>query len=136
MAVSISIDGERFAAQWRRDAAPKTCARFEAMLPFRRSLIHARWSGEACWVPLGALDLGLGQESPVGAPVAGEILLYPGGVSETEILIPYGAARFASAHGPLTGNPLLSITDGLDRLAAVGHAVLWNGAREIVFEAA
>ena len=34
--------------------APRTCAQFEAMLPFRERLIHVRWSGEACWIPLGS----------------------------------------------------------------------------------
>jgi hypothetical protein len=134
VSVSVTIGGESFEGRLQHELAPRTCARFQAMLPIRQSLIHARWSGEACWVPLGALDLGLGPESPVANPGPGEILLYPGGLSETEILIAYGAARFASVHGGLAGNPLLKITDGLDRLAALGRDVLWRGAREILFE--
>src|SRR5213082_1284093 len=58
----------------------------------RERLIHVRWSGEACWIPLGALDLGLGYENATSFPAPGQILLYPGGISETEILFPYGAA--------------------------------------------
>ena len=90
-----------FLARLERGLAPRTCARFEAMLPYRERLIHVRWSGEACWVPLGTLDLGLGPENATSYPAPGEVLLYPGGVSETEILIAYGAVRFASRSGSL-----------------------------------
>jgi len=55
-------------------------------LPYRQKIIHARWSGEACWVPLGECDLGVGFEDATSVPQAGEILFYPGGYSETEIL--------------------------------------------------
>jgi hypothetical protein len=32
-------------------------------LTFGYPLIHVRWSGEACWISLGDLDLGLGYEN-------------------------------------------------------------------------
>ena len=95
-----------------------------------------RWSGEACWIPLGSLDLGLGYENATSYPAPGQILLHPGGVSETEILLAYGSVQFASKVGVLAGNHFLTITEGLDRLAELGRAVLWGGAQEIVFEAA
>jgi hypothetical protein len=28
-----------------------------------QKLIHARWSGEACWIPLGDFKLGVGPEN-------------------------------------------------------------------------
>ena len=52
-----------FRARFERAAAPLTCARFARMLPYRERLIHVRWSGDACWIPLGGLDLGLGYEN-------------------------------------------------------------------------
>ena len=125
-----------FTAHMEEADAPATCAAFRKLLPYRQKLIHARWSGEACWIPLGALDLELGPESATSTPAPGQVLLYPGGVSETEILIAYGPARFASVHGVLAGNPVLSIENGLDRLAALGREVLWGGAREVLFETA
>jgi len=123
-----------FTARLERDAAPRTCERFLTMLPYRERIIHVRWSGEACWIPLGALDLGLAPENATSYPAPGQILLYPGGISETEILIGYGAARFASKAGQLAGNHFLTIIDGLDRLRPLGELTLWQGAQPILFE--
>ncbi len=103
------------------------------MLPWSRELVHARWSGEACWIPLGEFDLGVGPENPVHAPAPGEMIFYPGGLSEAELLVPYGITRFGCKHGELSGNPLLKIEEGLKRLAEVGSRVLWAGAVPIQF---
>ena len=123
-----------FLARFERDAAPNTCARFESLLPYRERIIHVRWSGEACWIPLGAFDFGVGYENATSYPAPGQILLHPGGVSETEILLGYGAVRFASKAGQLAGNHFLTITNGLDRLRPLGEMTLWQGAQEIAFE--
>ena len=132
--VRITVDEHRFAARWENDLSPKTCAAFKALLPFSQKLIHARWSGEACWIPLGALDLGVPEESITGRPQPGQLLFYPASLSETEILIPYGVTRFSSVAGELTGNRFLTIVEGLDRFAEVGKHVLWHGSRDIRFE--
>ncbi len=102
--ISINAGPYAFTARFERDAAPLTCERFERLLPYRERLIHVRWSGEACWIPLGALDLGLGHENATSFPAPGQILLYPGGISETEILLAYGAVRLParSASSPAT----------------------------------
>jgi hypothetical protein len=134
--VKITVSGLTFRARWEYEASPRTCAAFQALLPYSHKLIHARWSGEACWIPLGTFDLGVPAEHPTGEPRPGQLLFYPGGISETEILLPYGVARFSSVVGPLGGNRLLTITDDLDQLARLGKDILWNGAREIRFEAA
>jgi hypothetical protein len=47
--VRITVGTEQFTARWERDLSPNTCAAFEALLPFSQKIIHARWSGEACW---------------------------------------------------------------------------------------
>jgi hypothetical protein len=60
--VRITAGTFAFRARFERDAAPLTCAKFESMLPYRERLIHVRWSGEACWIPLGGLELGLGYD--------------------------------------------------------------------------
>jgi hypothetical protein len=125
-----------FPARLENALAPRTCARFAAMLPYRERLIHVRWSGEACWIPLGDLDLGLDYENATSYPAPGQILLYPGGVSETEILLAYGAVRFASKAGQLAGNHFLTLVENLDRLRPLGELTLWRGAQPIVFEAA
>ena len=115
------------------DRAPKTVARFTAMLPLKSRIIQARWSGEAAWIPFGDLELELGYENHTSYPAPGEILLHPGGLSETEILIAYGGVRFASKVGQLAGNHFLTITEGREQLRALGEHVLWHGAQEIVF---
>jgi len=123
-----------FNARFERQAAPQSCARFEALLPYRERIIHVRWSGEACWIPLGNFDFGVGHENATSYPAPGQLLLYPGGVSETEILLAYGACRFASKAGQLAGNHFLTVTEGLERLRPLGESVLWQGAQDILFE--
>jgi hypothetical protein len=132
-AVEISIGDSRFVARWESGLSPKTCAAFRALLPYTQRVIHVRWSGEACWIPLGEFKLGVEPENPTALPAPGQLLFYPGGVSETEILLPYGATRFSSVFGELAGNRLLTITERLDELERVGKDILWNGSREIVF---
>ena len=124
-----------FAAQLEEAAAPQTCAAFLKLLPYRQKLIHARWSGEACWIPLGDFSLGVGFENHTSHPSSGQLLFYPGGLSETEILFPYGSALFASKVGQLAGNHFLTITAGREQLFDLGRLVLWQGVQEILFEA-
>lgn len=133
--IAITAGGFRFRARFEEALAPATCRAFRALLPYRERLIHVRWSGEACWIPLGETAFGVGYENATSYPAPGQILLHPGGVSETEILLGYGAARFASKVGQLAGNHFLTITEGLDALPALGRKVLWEGAQEIVFGA-
>ncbi|HTW69414.1 MAG TPA: DUF3830 family protein [Acetobacteraceae bacterium] len=132
--ISIAAGGFHFSARFEEAAAPKTCAAFRAVLPYRQRIIHVRWSGEACWIPLGDYNFGLGYENHTSYPAPGQILLYPGGISETEILLAYGAVQFASKVGVLAGNHFLTVVDGAENLAALGRKVLWEGAQEIVFE--
>jgi Protein of unknown function (DUF3830) len=104
-----------------------------AMLPLKTELIQARWSGEAAWIPLGDLDLGLSYENHTSHPAPGHLLLYPGGISETEILFPYGATLFASKMGQLAGNHFATIYEGNEHLRELGELVLRQGAQEITF---
>lgn len=123
----------RFVARLETDRAPKTCAKFQSLLPLKTQIIQARWSGEAAWIPFGDLDLGLDYENHTSYPAPGHLLLYPGGISETEILFPYGGTVFASKAGQLAGNHFATIYEGNERLGELGHLVLWKGAQEITF---
>jgi hypothetical protein len=125
-----------FTAKLLNERAPNTCAAFTALLPYHQHLIHARWSGEACWIPLGHYQLGVGYENHTSHPSRGDLLWYPGGISETELLFTYGSAIFASKVGQLAGNHFLEIVDGQQRLEEMGRHVLYHGAQDIVFEAA
>jgi Protein of unknown function (DUF3830) len=113
--------------------APATCAAFRRLLPLTATVLHVRWSGESTWVPLGDLSLGIGPENAIHRPTPGQILFYPGGVSETEILIPYGQTAFAAKTGALSGNHFLTITGDRSALAEIGRRALWEGAQKVTF---
>jgi len=132
--VKITAGSLQFRARLEIQLAPRTVAAFRKLLPLRQKLIQARWSGHAAWVPLGNLETGLGPENATTYPGAGELLIYPGGVSETEILFPYGQTAFGSKAGPLAGNHFATIEAGREQLAELGRRVLWEGAQDIVFE--
>ena len=135
--IVVSAGPFRFRARFEESRAPQTCAAFRQVLPYAEKLIHVRWSGEACWIPLGTHQFGVGYEDATSFPSPGEVILYPGGIpgalSETEILIAYGPCRFASKAGQLAGNPLLRITEGLENLHALGRLTLLEGAQPIRF---
>ncbi len=133
----ITVGGFEFAAELEEEAAPKTIATLRALLPLQSQLVQARWSGEAAWVPMGfELELGLGPENANSYPAAGELLLYPGGLSEVEVLFPYGATCFASKMGQLAGNHFATIVEGRGQLSELGRRVLWEGAQDIRFDEA
>ena len=123
-----------FTARLEEERAPQTCETFGRLLPFENKIIHVRWSGESAWIPLGDFDFGVSFENHTSFPAPGEILLYPGGYSETEILFPYGGTRFASIVGQLAGNHFLTVVSGRENLRELGELVLWEGAQDIVFE--
>jgi hypothetical protein len=78
--------------------------------------------------------MNVGYENHTSHPSRGDILYYPGGISETEILFSYGSTCFSSKMGQLAGNHFLTIIDGRASLADLGRLVLWKGAQDIVFE--
>ena len=135
-AVRITAGPHVFGARFEEERAPETVAAFRALMPFRNKVIHVRWSGESAWIPLGDMQVGIGYENHTSHPAPGEILLYPGGISETEILFPYGGTCFSSIVGQLAGNHFLTVVEGREQLRELGRLVLWEGAQDIVFEAA
>ena len=134
--IVLSLGPYRFDARFESSAAPLTCAAIRGLLPFTSQVIHVRWSGEAVWAPLGDLSIGVAPENATTYPHPGEVLWYPGGVSETELLIAYGRTHFASKAGPLAGNHFLTITSGLEHLREMGRLVLWQGAQPLRIDTA
>jgi len=138
--IKITSGGYEFLAETHPDA-PQTVEAFLKLLPYRQKIIHVRWSGEACWVPLGEFQL-LRGDAPVGFenhtshPSVGNVLFYPGPYSETEILLAYGSCCFASKMGQLAGNHFLTVVQGKENLRALGVKTLWEGAQEVLFELA
>jgi hypothetical protein len=135
--LKITVGDFEFTARLEHENAPRTIAALRRMLPLDSELVQARWSGEAAWIPLGwKLELDLGPENSTSYPAPGDLLLYPGGLSEVEILFPYGATNFASKMGQLAGNHFITLISGLENLPALGKTVLWKGAQKVRFEAA
>ena len=124
----------QFIARTEDERCPRTCETFATSLPLTLRLIQARWSGEAAWVPLrgSSLDGAVTWfENPTSHPAPGEILLYPGGLSEPELLVPYGPTTFSSKVGQLAGNHFLTIIRGQEQLSELGRRALWEGAQDI-----
>jgi hypothetical protein len=134
--LDIVVGDLRFKARLEEELSPRTVAAARKLLPLEAHLLQARWSGQAAWVPLGELDPGVEPENPTSYPAPGELLLYPGGVSETEILFPYGRTCFASMAGQLAGNHFATLVDGVEQLTELGRRVIWDGAQPIRFELA
>lgn len=123
-----------FDARLETEAAPQTCAAFLKRLPYDSKVVHVRWSGEGVWIPLGDENFGVGYENHTSHPAPGQMILYPGGISETEILLAYGGVSFSSKMGQLAGNHFITLTSGLENLAKLGKMTLWEGAQTIRFE--
>lgn len=132
----VKAGGFTFGGHFEDVDAPKTCAMFRKLLPYKGQIVHVRWSGEGVWIPLGDEDFGVDYENHTSHPAPGHIVLYPGGISETEILLAYGGVDFSSKMGQLAANHFITLTSGLENLKTLGNAVLWEGAKDISFELA
>ena len=131
--LEIVAAGMRFVARWEEELAPQTVAAFRASLPLDDRIIHCRWSGESNWIPWGDRDFGIGPENATSYPHPGELALYPGGQSETELLLPYGYCSFASKAGHLWANHFATVVEGQEQLKELGRLTLWEGAQQISF---
>ncbi len=129
--VVIIVGPFTLTARFESASAPLTCAAFRQLVPLNGHLLHVRWSGQAVWLPLGDLSLQIPPENATSYPAVGDVLLYPAGISETEILIAYGPTRFASKAGQLAGNHFLTIVSGTEHLGEIGRLALWEGAQPI-----
>ncbi|MGP4802169.1 DUF3830 family protein [Agrobacterium cavarae] len=136
MKLKITAGPFVFDAVLETEKAPQTCKAFIERLPFEGQIVHVRWSGEGVWVPLGDYNFGVGYENHTSHPAPGHIILYPGGISETEILLAYGGVDFSSKMGQLAGNHFITITSNHENLPVLGNKTLWEGAQQIRFELA
>ena len=83
--VMLTCGDYQFFARLEEEKAPRTCAIFKKMLPIEDRLIHVRWSGEGMWIPMGDTRWeGLDFENHTSYPSKGELLIYPGGISEMD----------------------------------------------------
>ena len=134
MMLKITIGEYVFKARLHTDKAPETCRMLIEKMPIKGKAIQARWSGEAAWLEMNPYVIEAPQENATSYPGPGQLLYYPGGVSEKEILIPYGSAIFASKFGLLPGNHFATIVEGNESLELMGEKVFREGAQEISIE--
>jgi hypothetical protein len=134
MMLKITIGEHVFKAKMHTEKAPETCSMLLEKMPITGKAIQARWSGEAAWLEMNPYRIEAPQENATSYPGPGQLLYYPGGVSEKEILIPYGSAIFASKFGLLPGNHFATIVEGIDSLGLMGDLVFREGAQEIRIE--
>ncbi|WP_026282890.1 DUF3830 family protein [Rhizobium sp. 2MFCol3.1] len=134
MKLKITAGPFEFDAVLETEKAPKTSEAFLKQMPYQGQIVHVRWSGEGVWIPLGDQDFGVGYENHTSHPAPGHVILYPGGISETEILLAYGGVDFSSKMGQLAGNHFITVTSNLDKLPELGRLTLWQGAQDIRFE--
>jgi hypothetical protein len=135
--LQIRVGELHFRAKWESTNAPRTVEAMRGLLPLKTKLIQCRWSGESTWIPFGDVRLDVGPENHTSHPWPGQLLVYPGGISECEVLFPYGSCAFASRVGQLWCNHFATIEpdEGWhDRLREVGRRALWLGAQDIVIE--
>jgi hypothetical protein len=126
----LRVGGFEFVGRLEAALAPRSVDLLTSLLPLERAALHARWSGEAAWVPLGP-GLKLEVENATTYPQPGQILLYAGPASEPELLIPYGACAFASRAGALAGNHVITLEGEVSALRELGETVLWKGAHSL-----
>ncbi|WP_460876120.1 DUF3830 family protein [Rhodanobacter koreensis] len=128
--VQMIVGALCFTGRLEAQAAPKSVAWLAEHLPFDGIVLHARWSGEAAWMPLG-LELKLAPENAMAYPHPGQLLLYAGNESEPELLIPYGACAFASRAGALAGNHVITLEGDMTSLRTLGETLLHQGAQSL-----
>lgn len=128
--LDIDVGSLHFSGRWDT-RAPRTVEVIRSMLPLESQLVHCRWSGEGCWIPFGDAFLDLAPENATSHPAPGQVIVYPGGISECEILLAYGSVDFSSIVGQLWGNHFLTLEDDLELLPELGRRVLWEGAQPI-----
>ncbi len=127
--ITLSFGTHCFAGHLEMETAPASCAWLMQLLPLHGRVMHARWSGEAGWVPLGS-QVPLAPENATVYPQMGQVLLYSGGFSEPELLISYGACAFACKAGNLAGNHVITLEGDLTRLREIGQDLLCSGSEE------
>jgi len=120
-----------FEARFEEEKAPKTCAVFAKLLPYRERIIHVRWSGEGVWIPLADRDFGLGYENHTSYPAPGQFLPLSRRHQRDRDLLAYGGVHFASKRG--LGAATIFLPSSRPGALENGKTTLWQ-APEVLFE--
>jgi hypothetical protein len=115
------------------EEAPITCKAFNALLPFTRTLIHARVSGQEIWTD-DVPPLDIIQENASVFTIPGEVVFGPLKPSRAKTSNCMGI-YYGEGHGLDCCNIFAKVVDE-DRalLKALGEAIWKQGAQEVIFE--
>jgi len=119
--------------QFYNDAAPITSTAFAQLLPFTRTFLHARISGQEIWVD-NAHEIDIIQENASVFTEPGEIVLGP--IKPIRNKIPkcigiyYGEGKGLDC-GNIFGKVL---EEDLPKLKMLGEKIWREGAQELTFE--
>jgi hypothetical protein len=140
--LTITVGDLQFKARFEDADAPNTVAAIRRLLPLRGKLTQALWCGEAGSIDMGESGFDLGEtehesfENHTHHPAPGQLIIYPGGFSELEIIFAYGPAIFARRIGNLAGNHFATVVDSGEQLRELGHKLIWDGAQDVTIEEA
>lgn len=128
-----------FIARLEEEKSPETCKWLLSMLPWTDSMIHVSWSGNACFIKLQDRAWGVPYEgNPICYPSKGEILVYPGNRPELqmtgELYVAWGPNALACPNGKMSGNLVMTIIEGMERLEEFGVKVHLDGRQETKLE--
>jgi Protein of unknown function (DUF3830) len=128
--VLLAAGPYEFAGTLEHKKAPVAVAWLVDRFPLHGSVRQACWSGEAAWLPLGAIPQ-LAPENATAHPLPGQILLYAGMLSPAELLFAYGTCAFASKAGSLAGSPVVALDGALEDFRALGSLLIEKGAQPL-----
>ncbi len=136
--VRLTSAGYTFIARLEEEKSPKTCEWLMKLMPWTVRMRHVSWSGSACFARLGDLAWEVPYESPIHIPSKGEIIVYPGNIPSLqmggEFFLAWGPAAIHTQNGRLSGNLVLTVIEGGDKLAEYGEVVHLKGEQEMLVE--
>lgn len=126
--------GKAIRFHYYHEDAPETCRAFAASLPFSRTFMHARVSGQEIWTD-DAPVFDIIQENATVFTIPGEVVLGPSRPHRVKtagaIGIYYGAGKGLDA-----ANVFAKVVDeDMDALQALGLAIWKGGTQHLTFEA-
>ncbi len=108
------------------EQAPETCQAFWNLLPLRKQLGHAKFSGHVIYLFPG-IDLERIENSRSIGVIPGEILFNPHVTNRPphpkEVMIVYGTALIRDAFGYAPSNLFARITENTGELANIGRRI-------------
>ena len=118
---------------WYQEEAPVTCKAFATLLPFARTLFHARVSGQEIWTN-DALPLDIIQENASVFTRPGEVVYGPLKPARTQTANCMGI-YYGEGKGLDCANIFACvIPEDLLLLQALGNSIWRNGEQLVIFE--